>query len=448
MKFECQHCGQRLAIGTLHAGAQVNCTHCQQALVVPQTQTADCRPQTTDTEEDNAGVTMVQGGGGGSAGASPLAGQASPSRGMSDGSAELPHLPGGRGPEALSAVTMKALAISAAAVFLTVVIGSAADSIRMALDLDDGSHLLGVPTIESIPLSTSYAQMRIPLNKIRRIVFSAERDTVLVELENGDSMTGISEIPPLDIETLFGRIQIPINSVSRITVVYGEGAGRLVLHYTFDGDEPDTVFDSSGNRHHGELYGRISYEPAVSGRGIVTAARDQFVLCDSKALNLHGWRELTVTGWIKVQHHNTHGILASRGGSGRHGAFNFAIGGISRGRPANCYFEVRLQGLDQPLKVEGESFSEIGQWAHIAGVYDGHTLRYYVNGALHASQNVPRAHLNAGLHDEPGFDLLIGQCAVRRTWSDTHFAGTIDEIMLFSRALTPAQVQSLYLAVK
>lgn len=26
MKFECQHCGQRLAIGTLRAGAQVNCT--------------------------------------------------------------------------------------------------------------------------------------------------------------------------------------------------------------------------------------------------------------------------------------------------------------------------------------------------------------------------------------------------------------------------------------
>jgi len=71
-------------------------------------------------------------------------------------------------------------------------------------------------------------------------------------------------------------------------------------------------------------------------------------------------------------------------------------------------------------------------WTHLAGTYDGATLRLHVNGVQVSSraQTGPIAVSTNPL--QIGGDTIYGQ----------YFQGKIDEIRIYNRALSPTQIQS------
>jgi hypothetical protein len=75
-----------------------------------------------------------------------------------------------------------------------------------------------------------------------------------------------------------------------------------------------------------------------------------------------------------------------------------------------------------------------GQTYHVVGTYDGTTQRLYVNGALVASAALTGA---ASSSTNP---LVIG------SWTGTNefFAGRVDEVAVYTKALTATQVQTHY----
>ena len=73
-----------------------------------------------------------------------------------------------------------------------------------------------------------------------------------------------------------------------------------------------------------------------------------------------------------------------------------------------------------------------GQWNHLAGTYDGATLRLYVNGRLAAS----RAYTTAITHSSTAFQ--IG----RSPLTGSFFRGRVDEVLLHNSAISLTTVQS------
>ena len=71
-------------------------------------------------------------------------------------------------------------------------------------------------------------------------------------------------------------------------------------------------------------------------------------------------------------------------------------------------------------------------WSHIAGTYDGATVKLYVNGVLAGSQAV-----TGNILTSTGA-LRIGGNAV---WGE-YFAGLIDEVRIYNTALTQTQIQA------
>jgi len=81
-------------------------------------------------------------------------------------------------------------------------------------------------------------------------------------------------------------------------------------------------------------------------------------------------------------------------------------------------------------------------WTHAVGTYDGETLKVYINGELAGVNTAPSGPITAG-----SADLCIGAeppasgCPLG---SSSHFDGSIDDILVFSRALSSQQVKALY----
>lgn len=116
------------------------------------------------------------------------------------------------------------------------VLGSAwADDagIRLALDLKDGSHVIGSPAIRTVPVETSYARIQIPLEKILSIRMNEKNGGAAFELQNGDRIKGAVDLGPIELETVFGKVTVDIGLIQSVGVVSGSalpaGEGPLAF---------------------------------------------------------------------------------------------------------------------------------------------------------------------------------------------------------------------------
>jgi hypothetical protein len=101
---------------------------------------------------------------------------------------------------------------------------------------------------------------------------------------------------------------------------------------------------------------------------------------------------------------------------GRAGRASFNLGG-------NAWQEVVAGGLKD------------GQWYFLAANYDGQTQRLFVDGTEKANKS-----LSVPIEHSP-YPLNVGRGPYAK---DRHFVGAIDELALWSRALTATEVKQLY----
>ncbi len=77
-------------------------------------------------------------------------------------------------------------------------------------------------------------------------------------------------------------------------------------------------------------------------------------------------------------------------------------------------------------------------WIHIAGVIEGSDIHTYINGKYHSSRN-------DRFTDSFSFsNLYIGSRAI----NSYHYGGIIDDVRIYSRALTASEIQTLYAQTK
>jgi len=108
------------------------------------------------------------------------------------------------------------------------------------------------------------------------------------------------------------------------------------------------------------------------------------------------------------------------------GGFALNVGGDGQGRIV----------MGNPNWIEAvipaKSIS-LNQWSHIAAVYDGSSLKFYVNGTLKATT------VNAGSIASSTSPLYIGASAA---FGGRGFAGGIDEVTIWNKALSQAEIAS------
>jgi hypothetical protein len=206
--------------------------------------------------------------------------------------------------------------------------------------------------------------------------------------------------------------------------VASKSAG-LVGAWGFNEASGTTVADASGNGNTGTISGATRTTGGKFGGALsFNGTSDWVTVPDSASLDvttgvtMEAWVRPTAVGslWRCV-------LLKEQPSSLIYALY----AGDSTGKAATDVFTTADKGLS------GGTATPLNAWTHLAATYDGATQRLYVNGVQVASKAVTGAiKVSSGA-------LRIGGDA---SWNNEWFAGLIDEVRVYNRALSATEIQA------
>lgn len=90
--------------------------------------------------------------------------------------------------------------------------------VQFAVDLLDGSTVVGVPDIKTVLVKTSYADIPLPLAKIQSIAFPEDRRIAEVQLRNGDVLNGVVELGAVKLTKASGTVSVAGKNIRLIAM--------------------------------------------------------------------------------------------------------------------------------------------------------------------------------------------------------------------------------------
>jgi hypothetical protein len=317
----------------------------------------------------------------------------------------------------------------------------APQELRVELNLMDGSRIIGVPTIESVPIQTSYAKMVVPLKQVLAIKVDENHETASLDLRNGDKLKGVINMEPIKLETLFGKVSVGIEHIMDCRVLLAGGTlpdalkQGLVLYYPFDKDEGKRVTDASGKNNQGDVLGaKWTSKGKVGGAFRFGGRRERIEVADSKDFSLRLTEDKTYALWWKPEGDFQHKCLIAKWDLARNGLGMNLLTLSSEG----AYYATFQTDHWAQYAV---SFSR-AEWNHATLVCKAGTWRMFHNAVeCPIARNMGIPHSVDKTVNTP---LEVGGTSV----ADYGFEGLIDELMIFDRALSDVEVKQLYDAQK
>ena len=207
--------------------------------------------------------------------------------------------------------------------------------------------------------------------------------------------------------------------------------GVLEGHWRFDQLAANVTPDASGSGLDGKLIAGATLVPEDNGRVLRLDGRGQYVLLGNPVpLRLTG--SLSISAWIKSSAFplDDAAIVSSHSGLG------YQLDTTVDEGPRTVGFKL-ADSSGRLMARYGKTPLVLDTWYHLAGVYDA-----------------PRQALHVYLNGEPDDGCLVGEVSVRQQASGQNvyigrranrrgfeFAGLIDDVHIYSRALTGREVR-------
>ena len=206
--------------------------------------------------------------------------------------------------------------------------------------------------------------------------------------------------------------------------------GRLEAHWTFDEETDDRVLDASGGGLNGTLVNGSTYVAGVSGLALRLNGTNQYVTFGNPAaLRLTG--SMTVSAWINASSfpRDDAAIVSDYSGLG------YELDTTVDQGPRTIGFRL-ADASGRVMARYGMTPLDTGTWFHVAGVYDAgaRTLDVYLNGQL---DNGCLLGTVTDRQTISGVAVYVGR---RGSRGGLEFAGTIDDVRIYSRALAAHEI--------
>ena len=312
-------------------------------------------------------------------------------------------------------------------------------SFHLTVELRDGSRVIGTSKDGRLEFkSETLGEMKLPLEKIRSVETTAKTNLVKLTTAGGDTLLAAFITEEIRMETSYGDVRLPVGLVKNVRVAVVGGAGRprdgLVALWSAENNADDSV---GGN--HGSLI-NTSFADGVVGRAFFFAP-DNFrygTYCgvqipDRPAFALT--KSLTAECWIRPR---GNGYIIFTRGDHRPGLDPYTLS-----MDGHQNLAVTICGEDNEHSASVHTPIGLGAWMHVAGVLDddGGTLSLYTNGVLAAQTTTSVRPLGPLLAEmSPG----VGIGNVNDGGNNFPFIGEIDEVGLYDRALSVAEINAIY----
>ncbi|MDE0019646.1 MAG: LamG domain-containing protein [Candidatus Poribacteria bacterium] len=215
----------------------------------------------------------------------------------------------------------------------------------------------------------------------------------------------------------------------------------LVVYFTFDKVKGEKILDASGNNLNAHIVANVDFAEGKYRDGMDIAAEPEGDDCvhipADDLLKIAG--EITMMAWVYHEDWDTAlGSWLDRGSRilaqerNRSYGMGFFDGGLFAFKGADIGMVLGAGQITRSFTTNGPIVNK--SWHHIAGTYDGRIWRIYMNGIIHSE-----GEENFEFSGTNDFDLRIGCAAGSPRY--TFRNGSIDEVGVWRRALTQAEIQ-------
>jgi len=205
-----------------------------------------------------------------------------------------------------------------------------------------------------------------------------------------------------------------ITSFYEGTVFSGKAAqANLVLYLPMDEGSGTTTSDESGNGHIGIING-ATWITGISGNALEFDGLNDYLFVNNTDI-LNSVNAVTIACWIKIQTTSPLRYFVNTNGFGLFQDGNYS--GLA---------------IHVPLTNNARGPIMPDAWVQITGTFDGTDIKFYIDGVLIETKRWPGT-MSLGL-----LLFVIG------FFNNEYWEGAIDEVCVWNRALTSAEVESHY----
>jgi hypothetical protein len=217
-----------------------------------------------------------------------------------------------------------------------------------------------------------------------------------------------------------------------------QGDPSLVGYWNFEEGPNATSTDRSGYGNHGTWYGTSTQEQHYAAgkvgsyAGSFNGINDRMIVLDNSMIDLGDRGTLAAWAYFVVIHGGCpqDGLIAKseNGSAGSNGPYQLQLDCTNTVR-------IRINSASNSGITANSTFATSGIWMHIVGSCDGVFLRLYKDSVLvMSSAQTINPYISSG-------SLWIGK-------KDGYIQGYLDDVRIYNRALSTAEISALYNATK
>lgn len=208
--------------------------------------------------------------------------------------------------------------------------------------------------------------------------------------------------------------------------------GGLFAHWKLDETIGTTADDATSNGNDGTLNGNPVWTTSGQREGALDfETSDGVDRIDAGYFDVTG-ANLTLAAWIRQETplNDARIIIKSSSNSGADQSWGLTA-------DQNGELDLRVKAGGTWDRVQAPGVISAGMWHHVAGTYDGATMRLYLDGELVAT----KTHASGGaIASAPSRAVTIGDSPI----GARPFDGLIDDVRVYDITLTDVEVAALY----